>query len=251
MSSTFTPEEQALLDMSDEEIDALRRPAQKGDKTAWNRLYAWAYVSARDYYAKKFGPNADITHLVDDFCTEFENGLPNVRFKVSHWARRLMKIKLKSLGRRREKQRRQLPLHDKYYHLPEPGTPASYLELEEGVQLVFAIFFKHLARQDDEMREAIIRLLRRDKSLGEPNPLLALARKIGLGKYSLSMRYSRFWDDLIDELDQTLEVTKAQKRKRLKREIREFLKELLRKHDDRLDDSLFVLLLLLVLCLSP
>ena len=105
MPHPFTPDERALLEMSDEAVDQLWIRAQAGDGAALEKLYDWTRLSARDYYVSRMPfeeafSYEDAEDLAQDFFTEFQQYWSTVRKSLCHWARRLMRNRLVSFKKK-------------------------------------------------------------------------------------------------------------------------------------------------------
>lgn len=259
MPHRLTPDEQALLEMSDAEVDQLGVRTKKGDENARHELCKWAFVSAYDYYLKKVPSESsfsedDAANLAHEFFLVFERDVHALRQSASHWARRVMRhclIRFKKDARKRRPERPMATL-DTLTQQPstDPG-PDQITTMHLDLETLFAVFYKHLDRLEAQDKAIIQRILLAYKEGNAPDSYSAIAEETGRTETALRVQFQRFLDRIIKEVRQHMGIDHTPKDSQRMRDVRKYLKQVLENYDARIDRFLGSVLALILLCFYP
>lgn len=192
------PDEQAFLDVRDEEVEGWLVAAKAGGANERENLYCWVYVTARQYYTSKSRVEKalsadDAEELAGQFFLEFERTWPRLQSATRFTRYLLPNILRRYLKRKRKVLRRQTPLPA---HEPDPATGyASTGHIErpwerwsdhDWYQYQATLY---VLKEADEQTRAIIAY----RIESPPLTYREIAQQINMSETAVRMRASRFY----------------------------------------------------------
>jgi len=190
----LSAEEKAILQTSDEGVEAWHARAQRGDGAAKEQLCRWAYLTAHEYYHAKVGTERSLTYhdaeeLAGEFFVELEQSLPQIRI-ATRYTRHMLKAKLQRyLKRKRKLQLRETSLPGLAPPVPPPPDDRSQRPWEHWSDTEWYQYQATLQvlQEADETTRTIVEMRVRDAAYAE------IARVVELSEAALRMRVARFY----------------------------------------------------------
>lgn len=184
-------EEQALLDVSDEQVEHWLEAAKAGSRNELERLCSWAYLTAFNYYRLKTKSEQalslhDAEELAGQFFLEFEQAWPQLR-SATRFTRRVLQSTLRRFLQRKKQQRRhEVVMVVGYVAADEAERPWERWSDEQWYQYQAALC---VLNEADEQTRALITY----KLKTPPLPYKEMAEAMNMTETAVRMRISRFY----------------------------------------------------------
>ncbi len=184
-------EEQALLDVSDEQVEHWLQAAKAGSRYELEQLCSWAYLTAFNYYRLKTKIEQalslhDAEELAGQFFLEFERAWPQLR-SATRFTRRVLRSNLRRfLQRKRHQRRHEVLLFGGLAAADEAERPWERWSDEQWYQYRAALC---VLNEADEQTRALITY-----KLKTPSPpYKEMAEAMNMTETAVRMRISRFY----------------------------------------------------------